>query len=111
MLFAGDLAVSSFTSSGLQEEIDQVVRSCKEWNLKCNLSKSKIVVFKKGRKPMNTERWNMYGQNIEIIDKFKHLGITLGNTGGWKNQKTSIKAKGNKSLIAVDKCLALQLLM
>jgi hypothetical protein len=45
----------------------------------------------------------MGGQNIEIIDKFKCLGITLENTGGWRNQKASIKAKGNE---AIDKCLS-----
>jgi transcription elongation factor Elf1 len=44
LLFADDLAVSSFTSNGLQKEINQIVRYCKECNLKCNLSKSKIAV-------------------------------------------------------------------
>jgi hypothetical protein len=106
LLFADDLAVSSFTSNGLQKEIDQIVRYCKEWNLKCNLRKSKIVVFKKGGKLKNTERWNIAGQNIEIIDKFKYLGITVENTGGWMNQKASIKAEGNQALIAVNKSLA-----
>jgi hypothetical protein len=48
----------------------------------------------------------MGGQNIEIIDKFKYFGITLENTGGWRNQKASIKAEGNQSLTATDKCLA-----
>jgi hypothetical protein len=39
----------------------------------------------------------MGGQNIEIIDTFKYLGITLENTGGRRNQKASIKAKGNQA--------------
>jgi hypothetical protein len=30
----------------------------------------------------------------------------LGNAGGWSNQKAPIKAKGNQSLTAIDKCLA-----
>jgi hypothetical protein len=77
--------VPSFTSNGLQKEIDQIGRYCKEWNLKCNLSKSKIEVFKKGDKLKNNKRWNMGGQNIEKIDKFKYLGITLENTEGWRN--------------------------
>jgi hypothetical protein len=106
LLFVDDLAVSSFTSNGLQKEIHQIVRYCKEWNLKCNLSKSKIVVFKKGGKLKNTERWSMDGQNIEIIDKFKDLGITLKNIGGWRNQKVPIKAKVNQVLTAIDKYLA-----
>jgi hypothetical protein len=43
LLFADDLALSSFTSNGLQKGIDKMVRYCKE----CNLRKYKIVVFKK----------------------------------------------------------------
>jgi hypothetical protein len=48
----------------------------------------------------------MSDHNIEIIDKFKYLRITLENTGGWRNQKASIKAKGNQALTAIDTCLA-----
>jgi hypothetical protein len=33
---------------------------------------------------------------IELIDKFKYLGRTLENTGGWRNQKASIKPKAIK---------------
>jgi hypothetical protein len=74
--------------------------------LKCNWSKYKILVFKKGRKLKIIESWKMGGQNIEIVDKFKYLGITSENTGGWRNQKASIKAKDNQALTATDKCEA-----
>jgi hypothetical protein len=81
LLSTDDLAVSSFTSNGLQKEINQIVMYCKEWNFKCNLSKSKILIFRKGGILKNAERCNMRGKNIEIIDKVKYLGITLENTG------------------------------
>jgi hypothetical protein len=48
----------------------------------------------------------MGGQNMEIIHKFKYLGITSENTGGWRNQKPFIQAKGKQALTATDKCLA-----
>jgi hypothetical protein len=60
--------------------------------LKCNFSKSKIIVFKKGGKLKNTERRDMGGQNIEIMDKFEHLGITLENTGGIRKYPLKQKA-------------------
>jgi hypothetical protein len=41
LLFADYLAVSSFTSNGLQKEIDQIV------TVNNGVSESKIVVFKK----------------------------------------------------------------
>jgi hypothetical protein len=56
------------------------------------LSKSKIEVFKKGGKLKNTKRRNMGGQNIEIIDKSKYLGITFENTGGIRKHPLKQKA-------------------
>jgi hypothetical protein len=56
LLFAGDLAVASFTSYGLQKKIEWVDQYCKDWKLRCNLSKFKIMVFKKGGKLKATVR-------------------------------------------------------
>jgi hypothetical protein len=56
VLFADDLAFASFTINGLQKAVDQVTSYCREWSLKCNLNKTKIVVFKKGGKLKIGER-------------------------------------------------------
>jgi hypothetical protein len=50
LMFVYDLAIGSFTVNGLQRGIDQMVKYCGDWNLKCNLKKTKILVFKKGGK-------------------------------------------------------------
>jgi hypothetical protein len=47
LLVADDFTFSSFTINGLQKAADQVTTYCREWNLKCNLTKQ-ILVFKKG---------------------------------------------------------------
>jgi hypothetical protein len=39
LLFADDLAIGSFTVTGLQSGIDQVIKLSIDWNLKCNLKK------------------------------------------------------------------------
>jgi hypothetical protein len=52
--FADDTAVPPFVSSDLHQEIAQVVRYCKERDMKCNLSKSEMTVFKKGGRLKNT---------------------------------------------------------
>jgi hypothetical protein len=50
LLFADDLALAFFffTCYGLQKKVESVDQYCKDWNLRCNLSKCKIMVFKKG---------------------------------------------------------------
>lgn len=41
----------------------------------------------------------------EVMDQFNYLGKILVNTGGWKKQKASVRAKGYHACVASDKCL------
>jgi hypothetical protein len=61
---SSNLAIGSFTVNGLQRGIDQMVKYCGDWNLKCNLQKTKILVFKKEGKLKKNEKWFMYDQLI-----------------------------------------------
>jgi hypothetical protein len=67
-MFADDLAIGSFTVNGLQRGIDQIVKYYSDWNLKCNLKKTKILVFKKSGKLKKNEKWFMYDQLLDIIN-------------------------------------------
>ena len=104
-LFADDLAIASFTGYGLQN-VERVDQYCKEWNLRCNSSKYKIMVFKKGGKLKAKERWKVNGHNIGVVDKFNYLGVTLDKTGSWNKQKNLAKMKGYQALRTIDKCVS-----
>jgi hypothetical protein len=57
LLFADDLNILSLTIINLlQEGIKQVVIYRRDWNLKCNRNKSKILVFMKGGRIKKNER-------------------------------------------------------
>jgi hypothetical protein len=49
---------------------------CKDWNLRCNLRKFTVMVFKKGGKLKATERWRVNRQNMDVLDKFNYLEVT-----------------------------------
>jgi len=70
----------------------------KKFDLKCNLSKYKIMVLKKGGKLTATESREMNGQNSEVVDKFNYQEVTMGSIGGWNKQKTPAKLKDIKHL-------------
>jgi hypothetical protein len=89
---------------GLQKAINQAVKYCKDWNLKCNLKKTKILVFKKEDRLKN-ERWTSNDQPIEMADKINYLRVTLENTGAWNTQQTRLRAKGSQTAVAIEKCL------
>jgi hypothetical protein len=56
LLFADDLAVGATTIIGLQRAINCIKDFCEEWSLKINVTKTKIVVFKKGGKLSRDEK-------------------------------------------------------
>jgi hypothetical protein len=62
--------------------------------LKCNLNKSKVMLFEKGGKLKATERWRMRRPSTEVPDKFIYLGMALESIGDLNKWKTLAKTKG-----------------
>jgi len=56
------------------------------------------MIFKKGRKLKATEGWRINWQNLEVVDSFNYLGMTLESTGVWNKQKTLAKTNDIKFL-------------
>ena len=49
-------------------------------------NKTKVMIFEKGRRTFYD--FSIYNRNIEIVDNFKYLGITLFKNGNWyRSQK------------------------
>jgi plasmid rolling circle replication initiator protein Rep len=56
LFFSDDFAIALFTNYGLQKKIELVNQYHNNLNLKCNFSKTKIMVFKKGGELKETKR-------------------------------------------------------
>jgi hypothetical protein len=52
------------------------------------------------------EKWFVNDYQIEVVKEVNYLGVLLESTGGWNRQRCSVTAKGNQTLVAIDKCLA-----
>jgi hypothetical protein len=61
--------------------MSDVERYCSLWGLKINTSKTKAMIFEKGRHT----RHDFYVNDtlIELVNSFKYLGITLLKNGNW----------------------------
>jgi hypothetical protein len=70
LLFADDFPTASFRNYGIQKKFELVDQYIKNRNLKCNLRKSKLMVFKKGGKLKASGGWRMSGQNSGVVDNF-----------------------------------------
>ena len=48
LLFADDAVIMSDTKQGLQNSLNQLEAYCEKWKLLVNVSKTKVVIFRKG---------------------------------------------------------------
>ena len=70
---------------------------CQTWKLRVNIGKTKIVIFGKGRLRQGT---TFYYENstIEIVKKFKYLGVYLTNSGSLYSTIKYNSEQANKAL-------------
>jgi hypothetical protein len=77
LAFADDVVLIAENPRSLQDMINQLEKYNDRWNLTLNLNKSKVMVFKKRGKLSLNEKWNYKGNEIEIANEYKYLGILL----------------------------------
>ena len=76
LLYADDLVLFSSTPEGLQNKLDHLHKYCKEWCLKVNINKSKVIVFNKTGRVIN-HNFKIDPENLECVNKYKYLGVIL----------------------------------
>lgn len=73
------------------------------WNLRINLDKSKILVFKNGGRPAKNEKWFLQGNRIEAVNQFKYLGMTLTSGAIFQKHLMEKLAKAKQGLNTIWK--------
>ena len=81
LLFADDIALFSYSEKGLQRQLDILQDFCAARGLQVNVQKTKAMVFEPRKS--HTSPLSYAGANIEQVDIFKYLGITMHGTRGF----------------------------
>ena len=77
MLFADDIVLLSATIIGLQNQITALYNAAKRLRLQVNLSKTKVMVFRKGGYLPARERWFYGTERLEVVNTYRYLGLTF----------------------------------
>ena len=90
IVYADDICLLAPCRSALQLFLDTCVTYGLTWCLSYNPSKSKVMYFGKG---VNIPTFSMYGKNLEYVDRYKYLGVTIvaGNRFSTSHLKPLIK--------------------
>ena len=78
---------------------------CLHWKLKVNVSKTKVMIFKKGGTiPQNTI-FLYDGVPVEIMNKFCYLGIVFTTGGSLCNAQSHLSGQALKAIFKLNKYL------
>ena len=77
LMFADDISMMANTPGSLQHAINILNVTAKQYGLKININKTKIIVFRKGGYLNRHEKWFIEGEKVEVVNQYKYLGYTL----------------------------------
>ena len=77
------IVILAESATELQNALDAAYEYCKTWGLSVNSTKTKVMIFSKG-KIRKKPRLNFGGDNLEIVNEYVYLGATLSCNGSMK---------------------------
>jgi hypothetical protein len=83
LLYADDTIVLAESESELQRALTGIYDYCKAWHLTVNTSKTKIVVFSRG-KVRKLPSFQFGDSSIEVVQDFNYLGIKFNYNNKFK---------------------------
>ena len=79
-MYADDTIILCDSEYRMKDALEALYNYCEDWKLKLNCSKSKIVVFSKGKVRQNYN-FEFGGENIEVVENYKYLGLSFNYNG------------------------------
>ena len=94
LLYADDTIILSESAEELQTSLNCLHDYCKKWCLNVNISKTKIIIFSRGK--IKKYPTFTYGSEVvEVVDDYVYLGVVFNYNGSFKKaiDKQVIQAK------------------
>lgn len=105
LLYADDIVIFANTSEQLQVSLDLMLEYCNKWKLTINVSKTKVMVFRRGGRLPRDMAFYFNGQPIEIVKEFKYLGIVFTSGGSFSEAQNTLSGQAQKAIFKLNKYL------
>ncbi len=84
LMYADDTVILAEDETGINNALAAMGTYCDTWKLDINCRKTKITVFAKRKDCVRKFNSKFKGEQIEIVDEYKYLGVTLRCIGGFE---------------------------
>ena len=103
LLYADDIAIFSNTAEGLQSGLDVLSDYCARWKLKVNVSKTKVLIFRKGGILPRNLAFTYDNEPLDIVKSFKYLGIVFTAGGSFSEAQSTLAGQAQKAVFKLNK--------
>ena len=105
LLYADDLVIVSESHTGLQNSMDIIEAFTKKWHLQVNISKTKCLMFSRGRKPTVERPFLLGNTTIENCKSYCYLGTVFTESGTLNLAAKTLCDKAKSAMFALLKNL------
>ena len=98
LLFADDLVMFAESKIELQRLLNKLYAYCTQWNLKLNIDKTKVIVFRNGGYLRRYEKW-FYGESqLQVTTYYKYLGLVVSSRLSWYMCQKTLSEQASKAI-------------
>ena len=102
LLYADDTIIMAESPKELQKGLNAVFEYCLSWKLSVNTSKTKVVVFSKG-KVRNAPNFVFGTVALEVVDDYTYLGVIFNFNGKFKKAIDTQILAAQRALFVLQK--------
>ena len=105
LLYADDIVIFANSAEELQQSLDVLLNYCNRWKLTVNVSKTKVMVFRKGGMLPRNMAFFYNGERLEIVKEFKYLGMVFTIGGSFSEAQNTLAGQAQKAIFKLNKYL------
>eukprot|EP00745_Piridium_sociabile_P026381 TRINITY_DN42111_c0_g1_i2.p2 TRINITY_DN42111_c0_g1~~TRINITY_DN42111_c0_g1_i2.p2 ORF type:complete len:140 (+),score=5.89 TRINITY_DN42111_c0_g1_i2:195-614(+) len=105
LLFADDVVLLSSTVHGLQTQLNNLRREANKLRLTVNLTKTNVMVFRKGGHLSRREKWFYGSEEISVTNQYKYLGLIFTTKLSVNVALSELSKKGKRGVLEILKSL------
>ena len=104
-MHADDTVILAENEEGISNALKAMENYCEKWKLDINCKKTKITIFSKEKCEVGNSNFQLKGENIEIVDEYKYLGVIMNYNGSFKMCQTQLCQQGRRAMYSlIAKC-------
>ena len=100
LLYADDLVLLSKSRTGLQNAINALNQFSKDWFLEVNQTKTKCLVFSKGRKSQ-IPQFTIGDQILNFCEEYCYLGVIFTRSGSFNSASRALTDKAAGAMFSI----------